>query len=58
MQIGMKVIGVVAPTPDTAYAITLAYNKEPTSLTDLLQSVRLELMYPINIKIYFYTHVW
>ena len=25
---------VVAPTPDTAYAITLAYNKEPTSLTD------------------------
>ena len=25
---------VVAPTPDTAYAITLAYNKEPVSLTD------------------------
>ena len=25
---------VVAPTPDTAYEITLAYNKEPTSLTD------------------------
>ena len=25
---------VVSPTPDTAYAITLAYNKEPTSLTD------------------------
>ena len=25
---------VVAPTPDTAYAITMAFNKEPTSLTD------------------------
>jgi len=25
---------VIAPTPDTAYVITLAYNKEPTSLTD------------------------
>jgi hypothetical protein len=25
---------VVAPTPDTAYEITLAYNKEPVSLTD------------------------
>ena len=25
---------VVSPTPDTAYAITLAYNKEPVSLTD------------------------
>jgi len=25
---------VVAPTQDTAYAITLAYNKEPVSLTD------------------------
>ena len=24
---------VVAPTPDTAYAITLAFNKEPASLT-------------------------
>ena len=24
---------VVAPTPDTAYAITMAYNKEPASLT-------------------------
>ena len=29
---------VVAPTPDTAYAITLAYNKEPTSLTDATKS--------------------
>ena len=34
MQIGMKNYWVVAPTPDTAYEITLAYNKEPTSLTD------------------------
>ena len=25
---------VVAPTPDTTYAITLAYNREPYSLTD------------------------
>ena len=25
---------VVAPTPDTAYAITMAFNKEPVSLTD------------------------
>ena len=25
---------VVSPNPDTAYEITLAYNKEPTSLTD------------------------
>jgi hypothetical protein len=25
---------VVAPTPDTAYEITMAFNKEPTSLTD------------------------
>ena len=25
---------VVAPTPDTAYDITLSYNKEPVSLTD------------------------
>ena len=25
---------VIAPTPDTAYVITLAYNKEPVSLTD------------------------
>jgi len=25
---------VVAPTPDTAYAITMAFNIEPTSLTD------------------------
>jgi len=25
---------VIAPTPDTAYEITLAYNKEPTSLTN------------------------
>ena len=25
---------VVAPTPDTAYAITMAFNKEPASLTD------------------------
>jgi len=25
---------VVAPTPDTAYAITMAFNKEPMSLTD------------------------
>ena len=24
---------VIAPTPDTAYEITMAYNKEPTSLT-------------------------
>ena len=25
---------VIAPTPDTAYEITMAYNKEPTSLTN------------------------
>ena len=25
---------VVAPTPDTAYEITMAFNKEPVSLTD------------------------
>ena len=25
---------MISPTPDTAYAITLAYNKEPVSLTD------------------------
>ena len=29
---------VIAPTPDTAYEITLAYNKEPTSLTDATKS--------------------
>ena len=29
---------VVAPTPDTAYEITQAYNKEPTSLTDATKS--------------------
>ena len=29
---------VVAPTPNAAYEITLAYNKEPTSLTDATKS--------------------
>ena len=29
---------VVAPTPDTAYEITMAFNKEPTSLTDSSKS--------------------
>ena len=29
---------VVAPTPDTAYAITMAFNKEPVSLTDATKS--------------------
>jgi hypothetical protein len=28
---------VIAPTPDTAYEITMAYNKEPTSLTNTTQ---------------------
>ena len=34
MLIGMKNFWVVAPTPDKTYSITLAYNKEPVSLTD------------------------
>ena len=29
---------VVAPTPDTAYEITMAFNKEPVSLTDSTKS--------------------
>ncbi len=29
---------VIAPTPNAAYEITLAYNKEPTSLTDATKS--------------------
>ena len=29
---------VVAPTPDTAYEITMAFNKEPVSLTDATKS--------------------
>ena len=29
---------VIAPTPDTAYEITMAFNKEPTSLTDSSKS--------------------
>ena len=29
---------VVAPTPDTAYEITMGFNKEPTSLTDSSKS--------------------
>ena len=29
---------VIAPTPDTAYEITMAFNKEPVSLTDATKS--------------------
>ena len=37
MVIGMKTFWVVAPTPDKTYAITLCYNKEPTSIIQHFQ---------------------
>ena len=53
---------VLAPTPDKTYEITLAYDKEPE--TDYRynfytrSSYSWALIYQINIKIYFCTHVW
>ena len=62
MLIGMKNFWVVAPTPDKTYEITLAYNKEPETITDTTSTPRssygMELIFQINIKIYFYTLVW
>jgi len=65
---------VVAPTPDKTYEITLAYDKEPETITDTTSSPapattgtylsnkylqqQLELICQINIKIYFCTLVW
>ena len=34
MQTGMKNFWVLAPTPDQTYEITLAYDKEPATITD------------------------
>ena len=54
---------VVAPTPNATYEITLAYMKQPFSITDTTQptdscsSYKWNIYYLINIKIYFYTHV-
>ena len=55
---------VIAPTPDKTYEITLAYNKEPVSITDTTQSyncfqqLQTELICQTNIKIYFCMVVW
>ena len=39
MVIGMTEFWVVAPTPDKTYDITLAYNKEPISITNTTQPI-------------------
>jgi len=52
---------VVAPTPDKTYEITLAYDKEPETITDTTSTplrLQTELIYQINIRIYFCTLVW
>ena len=52
---------VLAPTPDKTYEITLAYDKEPETITDTtstLLQLQLELICQINIKIYFCMDVW
>ena len=48
---------VVAPTPNATFEITLAYIKQPDTITSGTLA-RQELMYLINIRIYFYMHVW
>ena len=52
---------VVAPTPDKTYEITLAYDKEPETITDTTYNplrTQVELICQINIKIFFYTPAW
>ena len=52
---------VLAPTPDKTYEITLAYDKEPETITDhniYPLQLQLELICQTNIKIYFCTLVW
>ena len=48
---------VVAPTPNAAYEITLAYNKNPISLTDSTKSTTGTYCL-INIQTSFCMHVW
>ena len=54
---------VVAPTPNAQFSITLAYIKQPSKYNNTTQptaapAATMELIYLINIKIYFYMHVW
>ena len=48
---------VVSPTPNAAYAITMAYIKQPDIFT-LVHQAQQQLIYLINIKIYFCMLVW
>ena len=55
---------VVAPTPNAQFSITLAYIKQPLSITNTTQPTAAPAatngtyVQVINIKIYFYTLVW
>ena len=59
MVIGDANFWVVAPTPNSTFEITLAYVKQPVSITNTTQPTaapaanKRKLMYQINIKIYF-----
>jgi len=51
---------VVAPTPNATFEITLAYTKQPDSITQptAAPAATMELTQVINIRIYFCMDVW